>query len=242
MIDACLKKYTGTLLLGARTNNRSLILNEIKHSGLLDEFVVSYFERTTSLRSNKNYNHLFFRTPILNQLDTQEFLECVFESDGSGNTCRPTQECKFGQHRWVSQIIPYNIYNLGYVSVIAETESDSDCFFLSEKTAKPLLLGQPFIMFNGHNSLKILRDFGFKTFSPWIDESYDNIANGSKRAVAVAHSAIQFSQLPKEIQLQYFLEMQPILQHNRLLSLNKTWLMKNIADAIINFSNNLSIV
>ena len=40
-------------------------------------------------------------------------------------------------------------------------------------------------MINYYNSLKYLKQLGLKTFSPFIDESYDTIKNGKERATAI---------------------------------------------------------
>lgn len=43
----------------------------------------------------------------------------------------------------------------------------------TEKIAKPILCKRPFIVNANQGYLKKLKDFGFKTFDKWLDESYD---------------------------------------------------------------------
>jgi len=66
------------------------------------------------------------------------------------------------------------------VGVIAETTQSE--FFPTEKTYKSLMLGHPFILYGSHNDLHNLQALGFKTYSPWIDESYDTVEYPLKRA------------------------------------------------------------
>ena len=46
-------------------------------------------------------------------------------------------------------------------------------YFVSEKTYKSISTGNPFIAFSNSGYLEALKKMGFKTFSPYIDESYD---------------------------------------------------------------------
>jgi hypothetical protein len=65
------------------------------------------------------------------------------------------------------------------------------------------MLGQPY-------TLKHLNDIGFKTFSEYWDESYDEEPNTTKRASMICN-------IMDEIELNYldmFKDMQDILDHN----------------------------
>ena len=47
--------------------------------------------------------------------------------------------------------------------------------FFTEKIYKPIAMKHPFILVSRANSLKWLRNLGFKTFSPYIPEDYDSL-------------------------------------------------------------------
>ena len=64
-----------------------------------------------------------------------------------------------------------------FVSLVTETLVENDKLFFSEKTYKPILAQQPFIIMGNPNSLKYLKSIGFKTFDRWWDESYDEETN-----------------------------------------------------------------
>lgn len=57
---------------------------------------------------------------------------------------------------------------------------------VSEKTFKPIAQRHPFILVGIPNSLDLLRELGYKTFHPWIDESYNSELNDAKRIIMVA--------------------------------------------------------
>jgi len=78
--------------------------------------------------------------------------------------------------------------------VTAETRFTGEHFF-SEKTFWPIHLGKPFLMVNGANSLAALRSLGYKTFSPYIDESYDLETDGSARVEMVVLELVKLKNL-----------------------------------------------
>jgi hypothetical protein len=52
---------------------------------------------------------------------------------------------------------------------------------LTEKTFKPILNLQPFIIIGNPGSLQLLKDLGYKTFDDVIKESYDNEKDHKER-------------------------------------------------------------
>ena len=57
-------------------------------------------------------------------------------------------------------------------SIVLETVYDQR-IHLTEKTLRPLACGHPFMLLNGAGALETIRSYGFKTFQPYINESYD---------------------------------------------------------------------
>lgn len=85
-----------------------------------------------------------------------------------------------------------DIYNNTLINVVTETYyyevfNDYSHMFLSEKIWKPIAMKQMFILIGPRYGLKYLRDLGFKTFSNFIDESYDEL-DTSKRIFAAIES------------------------------------------------------
>jgi len=66
-------------------------------------------------------------------------------------------------------------YNQTFCHLVSETYKGQHAPFFTEKIFKPIAAKQPFIVFGSRYSLKFLQDIGFKTFSPFIDESYDGL-------------------------------------------------------------------
>ena len=71
------------------------------------------------------------------------------------------------------------------INLTSETFYDEPGLFLSEKTWKPILAGQMFIIIGQKYTLKRLRDLGFETFGHILDESYDNMDNDKRMYAAI---------------------------------------------------------
>ena len=87
--------------------------------------------------------------------------------------------------------------------------------FFSEKTYRPIINLQPFIHVGDYGSLKKLRELGFKTFSPYIDESYDLEPDHFKRMRLIEKEILKLNALSlKKIHNLYY-SMTDILIHNQ---------------------------
>lgn len=93
-----------------------------------------------------------------------------------------------------------NLFQTSYFSVIGETSyfkkmlmseenlynPHLDSSFCTEKTYRAIACKHPFILVSRPHLLKHLRSFGYKTFSPYIDESYDDIEDDHERLLKIA--------------------------------------------------------
>ena len=236
------KPWLATALIGGWLPNRGILMREMMARGLLEKCLVNYHDRSNSTENERNYGksrwpERFFnyRTPELDQLDDPVFLKIAFDNEtNTANTCRPIPGSVPGSHAWVSQLIPRNIYNSAYISIVAETEtlSTPGTFFISEKITRPLLVGHPFVILGCTGYLQCLHDLGFQTFSPWLDEAYDLVKDPNRRIEAIVDSVEQFSRLTDSQRQQACLEMQPVIEHNRRLIKDRRWGVGSIADAI----------
>lgn len=55
---------------------------------------------------------------------------------------------------------------------------------------------QPFILFSNPYALKYLRNAGYKTFSPFMNESYDNVENLFGRQNMIVNEVNRLSNMP----------------------------------------------
>jgi hypothetical protein len=122
------------------------------------------------------------------------------------------------------------IYLTTWLSVITETyysESTNETVFFSEKIFKPMRARHPFILVAPPSYLKELRKAGFKTFSDFWDESYDDIIDNTERMDCICKLLTHLSTLSKDEWMILYNKMIPILEHN-MYTLRQTNWTKNI--------------
>ena len=107
------------------------------------------------------------------------------------------------------------IYNKSYFSIITETEFQDDIWFLSEKTIKPIMHYHPFIVVGSPHTLKELKSYGFKTFSDFWDESYDEMESPNDRIIAIFKLCKELILKSKQEWDLLYKNLIPILEHNR---------------------------
>ncbi len=86
--------------------------------------------------------------------------------------------------------------------------------FFSEKIWKPIMFMQPFVLVGEPYQLKALHQMGYKTFSDYLDESYDTITNNQERLTTALRSAIQYFDRPIDELHKDLENMQYLLTHN----------------------------
>ena len=102
-----------------------------------------------------------------------------------------------------------------WVTIISEAsfgDSEHECF-LSEKTFKPIACYHPFIIVGNKNSLYRLKELGYKTFSPFIDESYDTL-NTWPRMEAITKEITRINRMSLTDKVEWFHNLKPILDYN----------------------------
>ena len=102
-----------------------------------------------------------------------------------------------------------------WLTVISEAsfgDSEHECF-LSEKTFKPIACYHPFIIAGNKNSLYRLKELGYKTFSPFINESYDKL-NTWPRMEAITKEISRITHMSFNDKIEWLHNIKPILDHN----------------------------
>jgi len=103
------------------------------------------------------------------------------------------------------------------IHIVTETSFNENELFLSEKILKPILMYQPFIVLSSHGYLKRLKGYGFKTFSDFWDESYDEIENPRKRYKKVRELILSLNEMSIEEMNKLYQKTKEICIFNRNL-------------------------
>jgi len=153
-------------LLGARREHRDFAMLSMQQSGLLDRGIVTYRDLFVG--------HWIEQTPLrVAKLfgDTKMLYPYVSPN------LNPAWEVKENMDNSVSGIVPWEIYNHTWFSVVCETLAKDRVLLSAEKTAKCFQARRLFVVLAIQGFLQHYRDWGFETFGDVIDESYDSEPN-----------------------------------------------------------------
>lgn len=90
-----------------------------------------------------------------------------------------------GENYPLINFINQTLYKNTNFSLVQESEMQTFTNRYTEKTVKAILQKHPFIIAGNFNVLKTLKHDGFKTFSPYINEEYDDIIDLDNRIDAI---------------------------------------------------------
>lgn len=208
--------------------SRHIILLFLLDRNYLEKGIVTYFGRESlspeqpRIASNKNIhlnNVIQFvknipgEEKILSQIDKlEEMFPIVYDIPHNGTLAG----------EWpLTQIIPELTYYGGfkqidsYFEIVTETYfTDETTLYLTEKTVRPILRFQLFIIVGSPFSLRYLRSRGFQTFAPYIDESYDEITDPVERMSAIMKEIDRLCRLDKKELHDIYCQLWPRVLHN----------------------------
>ena len=79
-------------------------------------------------------------------------------------------------------------YNHSKYSLVSESNDNNNDVFITEKLWKAIIAQHIFIVHGNHLYLQKLRELGFKTFSKYIDETYDLESDPDRRISKIVQS------------------------------------------------------
>ena len=202
------RPYFASMLFGNVKPMRSQFFNLVKENNLLEKNLINLFK--------------VYKSPYIDegQADIDKFFKTITQTDYTNTAINDLN----GVPTFTSHLISKHIEESTWISLVSETLENDSIFFQTEKTGKPMLCAKPFIVLSGKNYLKNLRDIGFRTFHPIIDESYDQIDDKQERVKSAFES---FLNLSKQDPLIIRKQLQEVLDHNQKCMLDKLWLSRN---------------
>jgi hypothetical protein len=91
---------------------------------------------------------------------------------------------------------------------------DTSGYHLHSSTFNPMYCGHPIIQFAPYKTLDVMKQYGFKTFDKWWDESYDNEKDDWKRLQMIMDLVLKLSDYDEKDLLNMYEDMRETLQHN----------------------------
>ena len=118
--------------------------------------------------------------------------------------------------KWSYEKFDNRFYLNSYFQIVTENQFTDyeDQLQFSEKVWKPITNFQPFILLGDRYQLKKLREWGFKTFSPFIDESYDEVLDTKERFSMIEIEINKLCNRPIEEIHDWYWSIEQDLRHN----------------------------
>lgn len=170
----------------------------LTHRGIVTAQKHFYDEHNSAYSSfEEQYNAVYklFPAKYKNMLSKQFFetnkkLPYLYDGE-KGDNSKP--------HDFNKKIYSNCLINLTTETFYFNMNETLKTFFFSEKTWKPIVAKQIFIIIGQKGILQKLRDLGFHTFGDYIDESYDNVVDNIRyfKAVESLEKAILSYNLPE---------------------------------------------
>jgi Fe-S-cluster formation regulator IscX/YfhJ len=190
---------------------RVLMLYYLHKMSLLDKFFISFTK--TEIDNNGAYTDHFNRfmsymdieTPSTDALtEIENILPLVLDKK-----ITVTDSLMFGKFDTTNEF-----YNNSMIHLVAETFFFSEIIHFTEKTFKPIVYKQPFVMLSAAGSLKSIKALGFKTFSEIWDESYDDIDDDKIRFTKILELIKELCSLSDEQKNELMTKCKPIIEYN----------------------------
>jgi len=182
-----IKPYKFLFLNGRARPHRKYLYERFRRNGLLDHALWTMLDaKPTVVRHftlvEGDFNIMATPSPLQrlpDQYEVPRYRNPVF---GPIVQDRSFLKQELFQLQWGEIYLEPAPYIDTYFSLITETVcAESTLSFRTEKMAKPLAMGHPFIVTSTPGFYRDLRNLGFHTFDHVIDESFDNIDNAQQR-------------------------------------------------------------
>ena len=157
------------------------------------------------------------RTP-LESLSEQE-LKLIIDQDSAGYPRDPQNVHKDNWDKIFGKLGRNNILRMlfenSFVAVVSESRFAQPTANFSEKTLKAIIHHKPFILVAPPHTLKYMREeFGFKTFSDFWDESYDEEEIHSERMKKIFDIIDDIENKPLKELEEIYTQMKEIINYN----------------------------
>lgn len=245
------RNYYFTCLMLRPRFHRSAIMLHLMERGHLDKGIISYYGDQFGSKDAPTVETESLTYNLVNQLPSGKRLTSMWEklkqrSPITIDTILPIIK----EHGWTSKELGFfprdffealTLSSRSYFEIVAETHfTDASCLYLTEKTLWAIVGLQPFIMVGSPFALQYLRDLGFQTFSPYINENYDSISDPNLRMEFIMAEIDRLCAMSIDEIHQLFCELWPRVLHNyhHYFSNSKTLATSEIQQRIYASINN----
>ena len=160
---------------------------------IMNQFLISYDISSLQMYDMSSEN-------IEMHIEDKEHQKLLIESFNKLKKENPRQTIDYEdlENVWGFNFEVKEPYLNSYIHITSETNFFELGGYFSEKTWKPMGHLQPFIFMGPAHGLKEMKKLGFKTFSPYICEDYDNELDPEKRFNMIIQEIERLSKIPIE--------------------------------------------
>jgi hypothetical protein len=167
------RPYEFLFLNGRLRPHRKYLIDHLRAQGLLSNALWTNLSSQVELGFT---SQLSISSPI----EPVRLLPPEYEIERAVSQMSLVPESGFVKHllfnnTWGDAIVNHRCYTDTWFSLVTETIFDYPHTFRTEKIWKPVLMAHPFVVAANSGYLRDLRNAGFRTFQPLIDERYDQI-------------------------------------------------------------------
>ena len=180
------KPYKFLFLNGRARPHRKYMYERFRQLELLDQSLWTMLESRPSI--SRSFRIQSGDTNLMATPSTLRWLPTHYEVEQYQNATinpgppnRTIIKHELFNNTWGEIYLKAEPYIDTYFSLVTETVVEQSWPFRTEKIAKPLAIGHPFIVATGPGYYKDLHRLGFQTFGHVIDESFDNIEHHQDR-------------------------------------------------------------
>jgi hypothetical protein len=211
------KPYSFLFLNGRSRPHRKYLWHRFQQKGLLDQALWTMLDSRPS-----RYRHFDLVDNSVNLMSTVtplQWLPAEYEvpqyntaTITPGPAERTFVKTELFGNTWGEIYLNTPAYSDTYFSVVTETVFEYPYSFRTEKIAKPLAQGHPWICAANAGFYRDLRNLGFKTFNAIIDESFDSIEHHQTRMDRIVDIV---NDLCKSDLQAFLLACEPVCKYNQ---------------------------
>jgi hypothetical protein len=179
------KPYDFLFLNGRMRPHRKYLWQRFRHENLLERSIWTMMEgrpcSTQSLQLRHGGIDLLAETTPVRSLPLEYEVPRYRKKETVRHDHAGFIKFDLFDNEWGEIYLESSPYVDSYFSVVTETILEGSFSFFTEKIAKPLAMGHPWIAATNRGFYQDLQNLGFRTFNHVIDESFDSIDNTQDR-------------------------------------------------------------
>jgi hypothetical protein len=180
------KPWDFVFLNGRARPHRKYLLERLKQLGLLDRAIWTILDSTPTL--NRDISLIVNGVDLMDTPSQRRCLPANYEYPAYARTDfdingvdQPFAKYTMFNNEWGDIYLNADLYADTYFSLVTETLYNEPWGFCTEKIAKPIMIGHPWICASTPGYYRYIKSLGFQTFDHLIDESFDLIENHQDR-------------------------------------------------------------